>query len=99
MSEWYERVQGATATVAEHNGEAWESSDIDLVLAFTDEVTDEEIAVATGRTLASIWAIQHRVRQEGAESVRKAYARQSVRAAREEVGYDFVTTFPPGWND
>lgn len=77
MSKWYDTTQGATKALAEANGLPWEGDDIDMVIAFTDVTTDEEIAYATGRTLASIWAIQHRVRTEGVDPVRRAYARRA----------------------
>ncbi len=97
MNAWYERVQGATSNLAVHSGEAWDAEEIETVIAFTDDVTDEEIALALGRTLAAVWNIQNRIRHEGVDPVRAAYAKRAV--ARVEVGYDFVTTFPVGWND
>jgi hypothetical protein len=74
MSEWYERVQGATSNVATANGEAWDAESIETVIAFTDDVTDEELAITLGRTLAAVWNIQHRLRSEGVDTVRRAYA-------------------------
>ena len=74
MSDWYARTQEATKANADANGLPWTSEDVDLVIAFTDDVTDEDIALATGRTLAAVWNIQHRVRTEGVVAVRRAYA-------------------------
>lgn len=94
---WYERVQGATSNLATANREPWESDDLELVIAFTDDVTDEEIAITLGRTLKAIQDIQYRIRREGVDPVRRAYAnRRTVAVA---VGYDYVTTFPPGDRD
>jgi hypothetical protein len=97
MSGWYERVQGATKTEATANGEAWDAESLEMVIAFTNEVTDEDLAFTLGRTLASITNIQYRLRHEGVDPVRAAYAARNVVAR--EVGYDFVNTFPVGWND
>ena len=74
MSDWYDRTQGATKTLAEANGLPWDSEDIETVITFTDEVTDEELALTLGRTLSALWAIQHRLRTEGVDPVRAAYA-------------------------
>lgn len=74
MSDWYARTQGATKECAESNGLPWDSESVDMVITFTDTVTDEDLALATGRTLSAIWAIQHRVRHEGVVAVRQAYA-------------------------
>lgn len=74
MSEWYDRQQGATVALAEHNGEHWSADEIETVIAFTDDTTDAEIALALGRTMAAVWNIQHRLRVEGVDTVRRAYA-------------------------
>jgi hypothetical protein len=74
MSEWYERTQGATKACAESNGLPWDASDVETVIAFTDIDTDEDIALALGRTLAAVWNIQHRMRTEGVTALREAYA-------------------------
>ena len=73
-TKWYERTQAATKAVAEANGLPWDSESVDMVIAFTDEVTDEDIAYTLGRTLKSIQDIQYRVRHEGVVAVRSAYA-------------------------
>ncbi len=73
-STWAARKQGTTLVTADAHGEAWEQDDVELVIAFTDDVRDEELAVTLGRSLYAIWAIQHRIRTEGVDCVRGAYA-------------------------
>ena len=97
---WAKRRQGETLVVAEHAGERWTVEDLDLVVMFTDEVSDVELATTVGRSLYAIWAIQHRLRTEGVEGVRADLVEQARRReASREQGWDFVTSFPPGWND
>lgn len=98
MSEWYAKTQGETLVTADHHRERWTTEDLEFVAAFTDDVTDAELATTVGRSLASLWAIQNRLRNEGVEGVLESYARAG-RARATEVGYDFITTFPPGWDD
>lgn len=101
-SRWYEQTQGRTLNEATSHRERWTTDDLEFVVAFTEESSDEELALTLGRSLASIWNIQYRIRSEGVEGVRADVARAMARraaAARPEVGYDFVTTFPVGWND
>lgn len=74
MTAWYERTQGATKAEADANGLPWDGESVDTVIAFTDEVTDEELALTLGRTLSAVWAIQHRMRTEGVVALRAAYA-------------------------
>lgn len=100
MGAGYEQAQGRTLVEATARGERWEVEDLDFVVALTDTERDEDIALALGRTLCSIWAIQHRLRNEGVEGVRAEFVEQARRReASREVGFDFVTTFPVGWND
>lgn len=100
MGAGYETVQDRTRLTADQLGERWSVEDLDLVVAFTDDVRDEDLAVSTGRTLASIWSIQHRLRHEGVEGVRASIVAEAKRrVASREVGYDWVTTFPPGHFD
>lgn len=99
MGAGYEQVQGRTLATATSHRERWTVEDLDFVVAFTEEVRDEELALTLGRSLASIWNIQFRIRHEGVEGVRDDVRRAQARVASREVGYDFVTTFPPGWND
>lgn len=77
---WYERTQGATLLEAEHHREAWDPEGIEAVIAFTDTDTDADIALALGRTLKSIQDIQYRLRHEGVDMVRAAYAPRVERA-------------------
>lgn len=74
MSDWYARQQGATSNLAVHSGEAWTADEIETVIAFTDDTTDADIALALGRTMAAVWNIQHRLRTDGVNGVRAAYA-------------------------
>lgn len=74
MSDWYARTQGATTLTAEHHKAPWDAEDVETVIAFTDVDTDADIAVALGRTLKSIQDIQYRLRREGVNAVRAAYA-------------------------
>lgn len=98
-NDWAARTQGDTLVTADANGERWTVEDLDIVVAFTDDVSDAELATTLGRTLYSLWAIQTRLRHEGVEGVRSEIVAADVarrRVASREVGYDFVTTFPPG---
>ena len=74
MSDWYARTQGATLLEAENNRAPWDATDIETVIAFTDTDRDEDIAFALGRTLKSIQDIQWRMRHEGDDTLRAAYA-------------------------
>lgn len=76
---WYERTQGMTANVATNHREPWSVEEIDTVLEFTTTDTDADIALALGRTLKSIQDIQWRLRREGVDTVRAAYAPRVVR--------------------
>lgn len=46
---------------AENDGETWSSEDIAFVAEFTDTESDADLALALGRTLYALWAIQHRI--------------------------------------
>ncbi len=78
---WYERTQAATKECADAHRLPWDSESIETVIAFTDTVTDEEIAYATGRTLKAIQDIQWRMRHEGVDMLRAAYAPKAERVA------------------
>lgn len=102
MSDWYARNQEATLVVADAHREPWTPEDVDFVIEMTDDATDVEIALSLGRTLHAVADLQWRVRREGVEAVRAGYApRVRSDAARVAAAptYDFVTTFPVGWND
>jgi hypothetical protein len=96
-NEWARRTQDATLVTADAWGEAWSDDDIEFVAAFTDDATDEEIATTLGRSLYAIWAIQTRIR-EGAITPRRRDVRSPIAKAWDQ-GFDFVTTFPPGYLD
>lgn len=74
MSDWYARTQGNTLLEAENHRHPWDAQDIETVIAFTDTDTDEDIALTLGRTLKSIQDIQWRMRHEGVDMLRAAYA-------------------------
>lgn len=92
------KAQARTTTCAESNGDAWETSDIEFVIAFTDDARDEDIAIALGRTLYAVWSVQTRIRNDGIDATRTFYARRNV--TRVERSYTFIgDDVPPGWND
>lgn len=79
---WYDRVQANTKAQADAHRLPWDGDSIEMVIAFTDDSTDEDIALAMGRTLKSIQDIQWRVRHEGVNAVRAAYAPNVERVVR-----------------
>jgi hypothetical protein len=97
MSEtsWAARVEGATLVTADHHRETYTRDELELIVAFTDDATDEEIAYALGRSLYAIWSIQARIRSG---EIDVATPRR-VNPAMIERSYDYVTTFPPGHFD
>jgi hypothetical protein len=94
---WARRTQGATLVTADAHNAPWDDDDIEFVATFTDDATDEEIAIALGRSLYAIWAIQTRIR-EGAITPRRRDARSPITRTW-DAGFDYVTTFPPGYLD
>lgn len=60
-TEWTRRTQAATREQARRNREGWTSADLELVTASAGEVTDAELAFATGRTLFAVQTIKHAV--------------------------------------
>lgn len=62
---WAAAAQGGTLALADHWGEEWTADEVELVAAFTDDVTDEELALTLGRSLYAIWAMQHKLRTTG----------------------------------
>lgn len=99
---WYTENQERTAVVADAHREPWEADDLDFVVAMTSDASDTEIALALGRTLHAITDIQWRIKREGIAAVRAGYAPRAMTEARRVASaptYDFVSTFPPGWND
>lgn len=75
-NDWATTKQGATSVVATNHGEAWTPDDVEFVAANTESMTDEQLAYETGRTLYSIWSIQHRLAngEYDADAARRAYA-------------------------
>lgn len=102
-SRWYRATQDATLAFADAHREPWARDDLEFVIEMTDVESDEDIAYALGRSLASIWAITHRIRRDGAIIVRAEFdaAHRSTESSRvaNAPTYDFVTTFPPGYRD
>lgn len=80
-ADWAHRVQSETLLHAEAYGEPWTPDELELVLAFTDDATDEELAITLGRSLYAIWAIQHRARVGDVDL--DAARRQAARKARQ----------------
>lgn len=93
MGEWARRVEASTLVTADQHREEWSQEDLEFVAAFRNEASDEELATTLGRSLYAIWSIKH-VLDERLGRRRPLTERQ--RLARAE-GFDFVTTFPPGW--
>ena len=59
------RTQELTLITADAWGESWSRDDLELVVAFTDTVTDEDLAITLGRSLYAVWSVQHRLRANG----------------------------------
>jgi hypothetical protein len=57
------RAQAASLATAVRHGEGYTSADLELITAFTDDVTDRELAVALGRSVYAIQAIQAAIRE------------------------------------
>lgn len=98
---WARRTQGTTLVTATERGERWTRDDLDLVVAFTDDERDEDIAITLGRSLYAIWNIQNRLRHEGVEGVIASYANDATRVRPlSSRTYTFIgDDVPPGWND
>lgn len=95
---WYDRTQGETLVTADAWGEPWTRSDLEIVQAFTNEVTDAELATTLGRSLAAIWSIQHRI-ANGEIDLTRATRRDAERHPLERA-YTFIgDDVPPGWDD
>ncbi len=63
------KSQDLTLITADSLGERWTRDDLEFVAEFTDAERDEDLALALGRSLYSLWAIQNRIRNEGVEGV------------------------------
>src|ERR1044072_4440779 len=66
---WATTVQGKTLVTADNHRERWTRDELEFVAGMTDEEQDAAIATALGRSLYSIWSIQHRLRHDGLEAV------------------------------
>lgn len=82
MNDWTARNETVTLANATNAYDAWTYDDVNFVVAFTDDTTDVDLALALGRSLFAIWAIQHRVRTEGAAGVLSTF---TTRQARDET--------------
>lgn len=58
---WAATVQEGTLLEATNRKQLWNREDLEYVVQHTDFETDEQLALATGRTLYAIWSIQHRI--------------------------------------
>lgn len=85
------KSQGRTLPVATHHYEAWSPSEVELVLAFTDEATDEEIAITLGRSLYAVWNLQHRLKVGAFDfAAMRDIARRSATTTRPQCGVCFT---------
>lgn len=89
------RAQGNTLITADNAGERWTRDELELVVAFTDDTRDEDIAITLGRSLYAIWAIQHRLRNEGVEGVLERDLRRDAAPAPTCASH-FVVLLPTG---
>ena len=92
--------QNPLLEATEHR-QPWSNEDLEFVIEMTDVETDEDIALALGRTLYALWAIQHRIKSGDLvlDEARKREA-QAARTRREERAYTFIgDDVPPGWWD
>lgn len=94
---WAARVESNTLATAEHHREPWTRDEIEFVVTFTDVERDEDIAYALGRSLYAVWAIQHRIRS--GELATPPATKRTKTTTQWDQGYDYVTTFPPGYFD
>lgn len=75
---WAAKVQGETLVTADHANERWTREELEYVVTHTDDERDADIALALGRSLFALWAIQHRLRSEGVEGVMARFAKRVV---------------------
>ncbi len=78
MDLWTARTQAVTIANASKHGEGWTSADLEFVTAFSDDVTNEELALSLGRTLFAIASIKQAI----AEGTAKGSDRRPVTAYR-----------------
>ena len=76
---WAAETQSTTLITADHYREPWSREELEFVREFTEVDTDEDLAVALGRSLYAIWNIQHRMRN--GETVDMIYRRPRERRA------------------
>lgn len=97
MSEYNAQAQDRTLAFADAWGEPWSPNEVEFVQAFTDDATDEEIAVTLGRSLYAIWSIQSRLRTGDLDFDRATRVTTSARVAQAPT-YTFIgDDVPPGW--
>jgi hypothetical protein len=89
----WEQQQERSLEAATNWGKGWTSDELELVVTFRDEPV-VEVARALGRTVYAVTTIRGAI--EAGKPVGGGAGRKP---RREEPSYDFVTTFPPGWND
>ena len=91
MDSW-KLAQEKSLLTASKLGEGWTLADLNLVAEWKDEPV-AVVAELLHRSVYSITAIRQAIEAGTAGSQRNQPAK------REEPSYDFVTTFPLGWND
>lgn len=94
MSVWQAKVEANTLATAKNHRSTWTSDDLEFVAAFRDEATDEELAIALGRSYFAIASIK----RELDERMTKSVEERTVSTQRREKGWTFVgDDVPPGW--
>lgn len=94
------KAQAATAPKASRHRVGWTQHEIAQLEDRT--MRDAQLAEKLGRTYYAITTARHLLATGaslggGQESATAAASRR--RRASEAIGYDYVTTFPPGYND
>lgn len=76
---------------ADNWGKGWTSEELELVVGCLD-LPVAEVADALGRTVYAVSTVRGLL-EAGVK------VGSDRKPAKQEVGYDFITTFPLGWND
>lgn len=91
--------QSETIETASAWGEPWTPDEVQFVREHTDIESDADIAFVLDRTLYAVENLQHRLHNGGVDlDASRATRGEQVRPLSNRT-YDFVTTFPEGWND
>jgi hypothetical protein len=89
---WKQQQERSLETAANW-GKGWTSEELELVVTFGEEPV-VEVARALGRTVYAVSTVRGLL--EAGQPVGGGNGRKPEKA---EPSWDFVTTFPPGWND